>query len=213
LTIYRRTRDELEQELAGQIAALTASCNGYDAGNRWEGPRIATAVYNLVNDGKKKSLSLLTQLGIRNSIKYISHATARDPRNLMAWAPLIGMEMSYDGKTNIETEYYPILDTDENSLVRRISFSEWWNEPIFENSRGAQLSRMNLTFALRSKDGGSHFDPELPIGLYLELKQTGFGLSVAAHDGNGQVVGKPAKNGHLATMRHIAFELLQSIDS
>jgi hypothetical protein len=200
---HQRTRDELIAELHNQMAALRASCAGYDAGNLWEGPRLATVVYTLVNDGRGRSVSILTQMGLRNKINYRSHAVPNTPGNLMSWAPLVAIVVG-----NGIAQYVPTLNDGAPWKISELHFREWWEQPVFENAAGQQLSRMNLVFALRSKDGGSHFDAELPISSYLAMKNDGLGFGVSFGDSQAP---KTIPNAHLATMRHIAFELDQSI--
>ena len=203
MTAQKRTHDELIEELNNQLAALKASCAGYDAGDFWEAPRLATIVYTLVNDGQSKIVSILTQLGLRNNIGFASYATPQNPHNLLGWLPLCMMHLA-----NNDCLYVPVLDQGPPDQMRTMRFKDWWGEPVFQNAAGNKLSRMNLVFSLRSKDGGSHYDAELPVSTYLELKTDGLGFEF--QDGSGNPTRK-LQNAHLATMRHIAFELEQSI--
>lgn len=204
IAVHKRTHEELTEQLNHQILALRASCAGYDAGNFWEGPRLATTVYTVVNDGNNRSKSVLTQLGLRRKMQFLSYATPQMPGNLISWAPLCMMQMTAENCLHV-----PILDQGPSTkLAKQLSFADWWNEPIFENRLGKKLSRMNLTFSLRSKDGGSHFDAELPSSPYLEMKNEGLGF--VFHDGSENPP-KPIQNAHLATMRQIAFELERTI--
>lgn len=201
MTSRKRSREELVQALHDQLAALRSSCAGYDSGNLWEGPRIATVVYTLVNDGRAKSKSILTQLGVRASMSFVSYSVPQIPGNLMAWLPLCWMMVGHEG-----ARYAPLLG-DVAQDRRAVKFQDWWTEAVYENVAGQKLSRMNLVFALRSKDGGSHFDEELPITPYLELKENGIGYTQRGENGQQVLI----RNAHLATLRHIAFELEQSI--
>lgn len=201
----KREKGEVEQELRNQLAALEASCSGYDSANFWEGPRIATGIYNIVNDGRKQGVSILSQLGIKSKMLFISYSTPQMPGNLLSWIPLCMIRLSSE-----KVEYVPQLDKGPDQPIW-VSFREWWQEAVFENAKGQKLSRMNLVFALRSQDGGSHFDSELPITPYLELKEKGGGFQFG--DGDLAEAAKFIPNAHLATVRHIAFELQQSISA
>lgn len=198
-----RSREELEQALEDQLAALNSSCRGYDQGDMWEGPRMATTVYTLVNNGNSRSVSVLSQLGIREKIRFISFSTPQIPGNLVSWTPLCTFRVGNDGVAVL-----PSLDKGP-AAPKDINFKKWWGEAVFENAGGQKLSRMNLVFALRSQDGGSHYDRELPITPYLELKDNGGGWQIFSE--NAEEDGAPLQNAHLATMRHIAFEVEQSI--
>ena len=200
-----RSKEEVEQALRDQVDALESSCAAFDNGKLWEGPRIATVIYTLVNDGRSKSVSILSQLGIRGKILFISYATPKSKGNLLSWLPLCMLELG-DGPTR----YVPALSNGPYA-PRKMHFQKWWEEQIFENRQGQKLSRMNLVFALRSQDGGSHFDPELPITPYLELKEQGAGFTASSTITSEQ--DKLIPNAHLVTLRHIAFELQESLSS
>ena len=219
LTLSGRTRTpkELRTELDNQLAALQASCDGYDSGNLWEGPRIATIIYTLVNDGHSRTVSLLTQLKMRNLIEFLSYSVPRDPNSLTATTPLCVFQISAEDGHLPRSCYVPVMDDGPVDTPKRLKFRDWWKEPIFENRNGQQLSRMNLTFALRSQDGGSHYDQELPFSPYLELKESGMGfyqeddwivLDLKGRQPSGTDI---PTNAHLATIRQIAFELQRSL--
>ncbi len=106
------------------------------------------------------------------------------------------------------SSFVPVLDRGPLG-ARKLGFEKWWNEAVYENAKGQKLSRFDLVSSLRSKDGGSHFDGELPSTPYLEMKDNGAGWMSTGGDLGNSVA--PVKNGHLATMRHIAFEVQQSI--
>lgn len=89
-----RSQDDLKKALQTQIAALGASCAAYDNGAEWEAARLAVAVYLLVHDGGKKDVSILTQLNLRGSLRYVSSAYEISPHNLLASAPLIHVQIS-----------------------------------------------------------------------------------------------------------------------
>jgi hypothetical protein len=66
-----RSREELVHLFKNQMSALEASSKNYDAGAEWEAERLATTVFNLVHDGPP-IISLLTQLGLKDSLGYVS---------------------------------------------------------------------------------------------------------------------------------------------
>jgi hypothetical protein len=69
---------------------------------------------------------------------------------------------------------------------------------------------MNLVYSLRSRDGGSHYDRELPESAYLDLKTDAQGGKFFDSKGSPGVV---IKNAHTASMRQIAHELDRSISA
>lgn len=210
LAKHGRSEQELNQAFLDQYQALTVSSASYDQGNLWEAMRLATVVHTLVHDGGSRSRSLIGQLGIRDSIPFVTCMKPPDEpgkQTMAIMGGMCGIEQSAKGPV-----YYPVLG---NALFRRnISFKKWWKERIYTNRREQIITRMNLVFSLRSQDGGSHFDPELPDNAYLGLK-TASQTPVIAFPGPfrtwdmSEVI--PIRNGHLAVMRQVAFELIETL--
>lgn len=207
-----RNTNELSIELSEQRKALLASCTNYDSGNNdWEAKRIATSVFNLVNDNPRNSSSILSQLRIRKRFKYFS-SIKRPNLSVITLAsfgtPLTLLRLNV-GQT-AESTYRPYLSDLPHQPVGFVEFDQWWNgDTIFVNSANATLTRLNLTCALRSKDGGSHYDETLPESPYTDLKSTA--PLVVGEDGKPVPPTHLAKNAHLASMRQIAWELEYSL--
>src|SRR5882724_5796434 len=85
---YVKTRSEIIDHYKKCKSALQASCEGYDKGNQWEASRLATAAYAMVSDGGKNSRSILTQLGLRSSLKFISYSYPPNKNNMLPENPL-----------------------------------------------------------------------------------------------------------------------------
>jgi hypothetical protein len=83
-----RTRAELVSALNEQLGAIKASSAAFDAGVTWEATRLATAAYVILHDGKRRTVSLLTQLGVKEKIPFISSSVPANPNNLLAKMPL-----------------------------------------------------------------------------------------------------------------------------
>jgi hypothetical protein len=83
-----RTRAELVSALNEQLGAIKASSAAFDAGVTWEATRLATAAYVILHDGKRRTVSLLTQLGVKEKIPFISSSVPANPYNLLAKMPL-----------------------------------------------------------------------------------------------------------------------------
>lgn len=82
----KRPRQELVRLLAEQRAALAASCEGFDKGNEWEAPRLANTIFTLLHDGGGIT-SLLTQLGLRASLRFLSSGRLNENPNVIASTP------------------------------------------------------------------------------------------------------------------------------
>jgi hypothetical protein len=152
-----RPRHEIEEALAIQRLAITASCKAYDLGERWEAIRLATAVFTVVHDAGKKYISILSQLGLRAKLRFVASGFEYSPRNVLRETHLVSTRIYSDGTA----EYLPLIQSDMADMGRLLQFREWWEREIIFRDGQFHLTRRNLVFNLRSQDGGAHFDPEL----------------------------------------------------
>lgn len=198
----KRSPDEVKEALLIQKAALTDSCAAFDAGKTWEALRLATSVYVLVHDGGKKNRSVLTQLGIRDSMQFLCSGLEIDPQNLISSNPLTMMQIGVG-----QDAFLPKLDNIAEQ-ERWMSFGEWWTrDAIFSSGSGKNLVfRKGLVFNLRSKDGGSHFDEDLGDEDYLLMVQGGGWMWHVDGAPPRQLMGL-----QFASMRQVAHELLKSL--
>ncbi len=86
-----RSRAEVENALEVQRNAIMAYSVSYDAGARWEAIRLAVAVFVTVHDGGRREKSILTQLGIRGSLRFLASGHSSNPRNLLRETLLLSM--------------------------------------------------------------------------------------------------------------------------
>jgi hypothetical protein len=203
-----RENGELEYKLEIQKRALAASASAFDSGELWEAERLAVTAYTILHDGGTRTRSLLTQLGFKNKIRYVSSSRGFFMEHVLPSptvhevsppTPLIIIELNEKG-----VEFKPAFSTVGcEEWHRWLSFSDWYEEPVFKNSKGRQLSRKNLIFSLRSQDGGAHVDPLLSDEAYADLRQDA--------DPRISVSGKPIPEAHFATMRQIAWEIQESL--
>ena len=87
-----RTRGELVSALNNQLKAIEASSAAFDEGEAWEATRLAVAVYVILYDGKGRTVSLLSQLGIKEKIPFVSTSVPANPNGLVAEMPLVIVE-------------------------------------------------------------------------------------------------------------------------
>lgn len=192
-----RSLGELQNMLADQVSALISSCENYDNGLHWEAMRIATTVYVIVNNGKNKGVSVLSQIGVRDKLGFVSYCRGPLPvsGNTVPQSHLTYLK--FDGRGG--AEYKPICYS-ANERTKILPFNDWWREPIFDDANGGTLSRLDLVFYLRSQDGGSHYDTELSSAIYANFKRFGLGVPIVNIDG-----------AVAASMRTIAHELLRTL--
>lgn len=187
-----------------QVRALRASCASFDQGNAWEAMRLATSTYIMVNDGGRNARSILTHLGIRDSISFIASGhDIRSSRNMVADTPLVLAVMQIGGPS----DYVP-RGNQTPELERLLSFGAWWERDyIFRSGDGLnKLTRKKLVFALRNQEGGSHYDGELTDPDYIEAAHGKTWMALSS-DGSR----RPLRQLELVTMRQVAWELLESL--
>ncbi len=197
-----RDQDELQTVFNVQVRALRASCASYDQGHKWEALRLATATFVLVHDGGKSAKSILSQMGIKNSMKFVASGSEINPRNVAASMPLVLLKLGRGGMT-----YVPRLDHAPHKQ-KLISFDAWWEKDcIYASGRGRhKLNRKKLVFALRNLEGGSHYDAELKDPNYI---QAAYGKDWVLESEDGE---KPVRQLELATMRQVVWELLETFE-
>jgi hypothetical protein len=214
----RQTPEELSEHLAQQIGFLRRSAAAYDSGELEEAKRLATTVSTLVNTSRTAT-SLLTQMGVRDSMEFLSFAEPLQFR--FPKLCLVLTRVSSDTGAS----FYPICNSPfaKYSPSQWVGFERWWaGEPIYEVHLGdgsaGTLNRLDLVRYLRCQDGGSHIDMDLSNEAYVRLSRIAETGLFAFSD--GQAAGafgtsfegsQPILGGHLAAMRHVAWELEQSL--
>lgn len=221
---WRRPKEELNEIYQNHIRALEASAKGFDNGDKWEATRLATTVYTLLHDGGRNSRSILSQMGVRAKLRFVSSATTPNPRNLLPQFPLLLMQMSSEGE-NYDVKFMPLLDTSSPFTHKGVQFPRWWEAEAIFHKNDLKVSRRELVFALRNKEGGAHVDDKLTNKAYLEMsrgahlykteskrEQKGIAMPIAGsvHSEPDEIV-EPVFGVAEATMRQIAWELLTSL--
>ena len=194
----KRPRAELVEHLKDQRAALAASCAGFDSGNQWEAARLATTVFTLLHDGGS-IVSILTQLGLRASLRFVSTAHPMNPGNALPETPLIALRLSDKGAT-----YVPAFGNAPFPSTRS-QFPTWWVKELIYRDGGFELTRRRLVFALRHQDGGGHVG-ELTDEAYIRFKTKAAWDFVKEGSPPEPVYGAVA-----ATMRQIAWEVTETL--
>jgi hypothetical protein len=200
-----RSRDEVERALTIQCNAIRSSSAAYDAGEWWEALRLATAVYVVVHDAGKKERSILTQLGVRGRLRFATSGFQYSPTNVLRETHLLSTRVYGDGTA----EYRPLLDG-AGWPLRFVQFGEWWEKEIIFRDGKFRLTRKNLTFSLRNKEGGAHFDPSIQDPNYLRFAKEQLTTPFVVARG---LPPKPILGAELASMRQVGWELLKTLDT
>ncbi len=196
----KRPRAELIKLLAEQRQALSASCEGYDKGNEWESARLATTVFTLLHDGGSV-VSILTQLGARASLRFVSSGNKINPKNLLADTPLLFLQI----RGGVGSSYKPRLGDGPPEDYSQVQFETWWSKMQIYRDAAFELTRRRLVFALRHQDGGGHVGT-LTDDAYVRFKTKAIWYSVKGNDPPEPIYGAVA-----ATMRQIAWEVTETL--
>jgi hypothetical protein len=232
---WHKSQDELRTELHEQLQALQSSCNGFDRGGLWEAKRLATIVDTLVHDRNRKTVSLLSQLRVRDAMKFTSSRHEWNNHSVTPQIPLVLIRHTSTGAA-----YEPVLDKLPFPNAQ-LSFSKWWEQPILRDIHRRDLSRKNLVCSLRDQDGGGHVDAKLTNEAYASLSRVngapfffGMGdegsyvgievggktqtqlsgsLDNSSTDEHKQELAHLRPGPHLASMRQIAWEIEASVSA
>lgn len=198
---------------------LESSCAAFDSGNQFEGKRIAASLRILLHVTKNQK-PLLERFGLFEW-RLLSTNTFRHlaPNNVsLNHSGILGF-----GFGENTAGYAPIMDiTVHDKPANWLSFNEWWefdvihlahegpgvsltNKPLPEER---QFTRKKFVTVIADTDGGAHVDSGIDT-IYAELlRQPSTGIKFKNMDGTELEV---AATAHLASVRHIAAELMYSM--
>lgn len=204
--MWVRSQREIREALDNQRKALIASCKAYDEGEKWEAMRLATAIWTVVHDGGRNNVSILSQLGVRGSLRFVSSAFKYSPDNVLRETALLSTRVYSDGTA----EYRPLLDAAPLGQQHLLQIGKWWDTEVIFRDGQFRLTRRKLVFTLRSQEGGSHFDAVISDPNYLRFaKEQLTTLYVVS----SRIPPKPILGAELASMRQIAWELLETLET
>lgn len=187
-----RTNSSLIEQLNRQLKYLNNSAALFDQGDHDEAVRLATTLRVLFHntykkDGKPNSVSLLSQIGIKDKIRFIDtgvykdllhkvmesicHKDSPQEENRVVFPlhnsdfGLVEMCDSPGGYCGwqapcVEHRFHP-QDPRRAAQREPQPFKEWWNHPLIETSEGRLFNRKNLILIMANQDGGAHVDPKL----------------------------------------------------
>jgi len=195
-----RSPSELSKQLDEQLRFIKNSAQSFDEGFDGEAKRLAVTIRVLVHD-TGQSHSLLTQLGLKKAAQFHDLSIPFDPTNRAPHSGLTRFWLRSGGVSIL-----PLFDECSVS-PRLVSFDVWWNGIAFVDKGRVEYSRKNIVLALANEDGGAHVAPTLD-GQYANLSRNNSLGWTETRDG----VERPAPDQVPAAVRHIAHELLKSLD-
>ena len=181
------------------------SAAAYDAGDESEARRLANSIRLLVKHlSAGQTKSLLHQLGLLESLRFIDTCGRMDPRNMLTESPMVLIELN----THRGSRYKPRLGLQGPwGAPKALPFEEWWTMPVIRVQPGpVEFSRSELVLNIAEQDGGTHVDPHLNAK-YAALSRANSAGWVVTHSG----VTAPLRPIELAHVRQIAYEVLTTL--
>jgi hypothetical protein len=162
----RLTAEQVAERLREQLANLDHYCAAFDAGTESMAMPMSVAIRVLAYDAGK-SVSLFTQLGIKDTLRVIDWRGPEDPEPLayVSDAGLARLAHYSDGRPS---KYVP-LDAVEKTPPDTASWmpvEAWWKDQIVLRAAGLELRRRNLVLLIANRAGGAHLDPSMPSEEY-----------------------------------------------
>jgi hypothetical protein len=200
--------NDFQKHLSRQLRFLENSCKLYDQGEPEEAIRIAVSLRVLFHD-THRCTSLLSHLGQKQSW-ILSTAEFFATPQLME-VPLVHI--------NIQANPYPTGRCaciaspmlDKSARNENVHTKTWWaEEKIIKCGSGSEFSRRDLVLNATDKDGGAHVDKNLD-DVYTQILG-GAGLSIDIVYKGGQRVSVRFEHLHFASLRQMAYEVLNSKD-
>ena len=198
----KQSHSEIIEHLNEQMNFLKSSCQAFDFGNIAEGKRIALALRILLHD-TKNSTSLLSQLKLKDKIKFLNSAYNYDSNNLFAYHGLVGLRISSDDRGN---RFFPLLESSKKKM--KLQFTDWWDKPVIKDTLNVFFTRKDIVLNIANTDGGAHIDPKLNED-YSNLSRTNT-IGWKSIDSGGvesELIGVK-----LASVRQIAYEVFKTLD-
>lgn len=200
---YIKTKADYERDFQLNLQSLQASCDSYDQGKDYTVLDIAVRLRVLLHD-TDKSISLFKHLDLKG-IQFLDTASPIDEKNMLADECLVYIAPDENWKFS---KYYPLLD---NSFDRRfIDFNSWWNQIVYRDTE-KRFSRSYIVRNFANKMGGAHSGPDVSMNYY-EFLREGSGAKTT-YRVNGKDVTEPKNMDNLlyASLRQIAYEVLESL--
>lgn len=209
-----KTSEEVEAAFITAFEQLVRAGISYDAGDHAQVLVVSTLVYLFVHDHGRSAVSLLTQAGHKNSIRYRDTGTPLNPKNLLTEHPLASVQIVQNAEGQY-FQYLPVRDTTAAFIGDKEGrFGTWWEAHVLRDPKRREFSRKNLVFFFRNKMGGAHASEgydrleTVAAAAFADLAQGDAGGWIMA---TGQSRFRPEYGVQFATVRQIGWELEQTL--
>ncbi|MCD9186303.1 MAG: hypothetical protein LUM44_07705 [Pyrinomonadaceae bacterium] len=190
---------DFTEQLRKQLRFLENSCTAYDGGMKDEAVRIAVSLRTIFHD-TKKSTSLLKHI---NRYPTILSTCECIPPKQEYWTNLTNWRLSAVEEFAV---YVPKLDTAHSNNF--VPYRQWWSGETVYLLGKLRVSRKDLVLSAANKDGGAHVD--IKHDKDYETILNGVGWSMTMSNPDGTEAKSLFKNGHLAALRQMGYEVLNS---
>jgi hypothetical protein len=207
---------ELLEKLRSQVGFLERSSVLFDAGHKDEGERLALGTRVLLHD-TSQSHSLLGQLGVKTALRFTDTSIhlERETKHLgggryastvVAHAGLVGLQAEVGPSGSGAWTYVPMLAPSAERINPPAAFTSWWERAFLTDTEGKAVTRKSVTLAVANKDGGAHVARAIPDAFRLLSSGQSMPFRTGSDDMWSELPGVV-----MATMRQIAFELLDTL--
>jgi hypothetical protein len=186
-----QSRDEFCTHLKEQLSFLRASSSSYDQGIFGEAKRLAATIRILVHD-TQHSVSLLTSLGIKETLRYYDRYAGRNNSTPTVFFGVV-MRSTEAGLRYVASLAEPKATSD---------FATWWSG-IAIKQKDVVHTRKDIILSVADMDGGAHVDPALDAKYAKLSRDFASAWTVRVGDDIGTVENGP----ELPIVRQCACEL------
>jgi hypothetical protein len=198
-----------EQQLAEQLSLLQDYCELYDNGKVGHARSIASRLDVIIDMLRSYEGGQFVQT---HAVRLLSNARQiNDFDKKHGYSPLSPLRVSATiGSEAATAEFFPVHRTRESIYAnKQMKVGAWLAETVLIAKNKHSVSRGKLIKEMRNKDGGSHpYSHTEPAYAGVADKM---GLGLFAFGPAGVIEFNPPA--HLATMRHMAWEIITSLSS
>jgi hypothetical protein len=205
----RRERREIQAALAEQLRLLDKRCRDFDEGDWGEAVEMATRLRVILNPGGKKTPSILQSLGAEKVPLLGTCEPIEDSDNVLGTFGGLYRQRFAKDENGVLYELTPKLgDTDY-----KVEFpaNRWWEHIVHVVGNGGDrhvYCRKDVVAGIANKDGGAHLADSIPES-YDVMSRPG-GIITVTIGSEGATEDVPVAGVHLAMLRQIAYEVLNS---